>query len=189
MGLWHRIRPLLYVAVVSLCGAVPAHAWDWGGEKTVYLHDRNGEASPIGTVVFEPEGDKQRFSLMLDHSRFTDYFLSMREFKCVEGSAEILCHVPYPYPNPTTVTQDDLRWLEHALLFLFKTPDEFGARLWNGVYFQLAVTDEGIVGTPQAIDLNHIGAPPADASLPPFTADDRSEIEPGARWFERLSIR
>lgn len=180
---------LVGVAVLSLFAAMPAHAWDWGGEKTVYLHDRDGEARPIGTVVFQPEADKLRFSLVLDHSRFTDYFLSMREFKCVAGSAEILCHVPYPYPHPATVTHDDLRWLEHALLFLFKTPNEFGARLWNGVYFQLAVTDEGIVGTPQVIDLKHISAPPADASLPPFTPDDRSEIEPGVRWFERLSIR
>ena len=176
-------------AMLCALAAAPAQAWDWAGEKTVYLHDRDGETLPIGTIVFQATGGKQRFALAMDHSRLTDYFLSMREFKCVEGPSEVLCHVPYPYDNPATVTLDDLRWLEHALLFLVKSPKDFGANLWNGIYFQLAVTDDEIVGEPQAVDLNQISAPPDDEAQPPFEADDRSEIAPGVRWFERLSIR
>ena len=38
--------------------------------------------------------------------------------------------------------------LEHALLFMFKTRAEFGAKLWNGVYFQLTPTERGFEGWP-----------------------------------------
>ena len=53
-----------------------------------------------------------------------------------------------PYPNRGTVSADDLAWLEHSLLFLFKAPRDFGARLWNGLYYRMTLTDAGIVGTP-----------------------------------------
>lgn len=82
----------------------------------------------------------------------------------------------------------DLRWLEHSLLFLYKAPGDFGARLWNGLYYRMQITNQGIVGTPQAIDLVQIGAPPADNSVPPFGAGDLTEIPPGSRWISRLSI-
>ncbi|MBX9715612.1 MAG: hypothetical protein K2X42_03355, partial [Burkholderiaceae bacterium] len=71
---------------------------------------------------------------------------------------------------------------------MFKTPAEFGARLWNGIYFQLRLTDQGLVGTPQAIDLNQISAPPERAGVPPFRAPLRSDIGPDDRWFNRLTI-
>ena len=112
----------------------------------------------------------------------------MKEFKCLEGAGEVLCHVPYPYAQPGTVTPTDLAWLEHSLLFLFKLPNEFGAKLWNGLYFQLQMTDEGLVGTPQAIDLNLISAPPADLTKPPYRPALRDDIAPGARWAARLTI-
>jgi hypothetical protein len=99
----------------------------------VALHTRDGQAIPIGSITFLPQGDRIGFSLQLAHDRFKDYFLSMKEFKCLDGGEEIQCHVPYPYANPATVTPDDLAWLEHALLFLYKLPTEFGARLWNGL--------------------------------------------------------
>jgi hypothetical protein len=124
----------------------------------------------------------------VDHSKFTDHFLSMREFKCLQGAGEILCHVPYPYPRPSSVTREDFAWLEHALLFMFKLPSEFGAKLWNGVVFKLRLTEQGLVGTPQAVDLNLIGAPPARTDVPPYKPALREDIRPGTRWFERLTI-
>lgn len=97
--------------------------------------------------------------------------------------------MPYPYANPRTVSAGDLRWLEHSLLFLFKTQKEFGAKLWNGLYYRLQASDAGLVGTPEAVDLAQIGAPPADLSTPPYGPGDRSEIDPATRWFPRLLIR
>lgn len=177
-------------AMLLIAAAVPAaHAWELSGTKTITLHTREGQAVPIGTVSFEPKGNLQMFALHLDHSRFKDFFLSMKEFKCLESPQEIQCHVPYPYANPATVSVDDLRWLEHALLFLFKAPKDFGAKLWNGLYYRMEITSEGIVGTPEAVDLNLIGAPADDPSVPPYTIQDRSRIDPQSRWFSRLTIR
>lgn len=185
-AMMHRLAA---VAVTGLLAAAPCAAWELAGTRTIALHTRDGQAIPIGMVSFRPQGERIGFELTLDPAPFKDFFLSMREFKCVEGSEEIHCHVPYPYPSPASVTRDDLAWLEHALLFLYKTPDEFGARLWNGLYYRMAITDEGIVGTAEAVDLNLIAAPPADASVAPFGAAERSEITPGSRWIDRLTIR
>lgn len=183
--------PARTAGLAALLALAPllAHAWDLSGTRQVLLHGREGPPLALGTVRFTPAGDgRSAFVLTMAHEGFKDFFLSMREFKCVEAPKEVFCHVPYPYPQPGTVSATDLAWLEHALLFMFKTPSEFGAKLWNGIYFRLALTDQGLVGTPQAVDLNRISAPPADASVPPFRAALRDDIAPGARWFHRLTI-
>lgn len=188
-------HPLLRYFAAAAVGSLilawsgPASAWEMTGTKTVTMHTRTGQAIPIGSITFRPQGEKTGFSLQLEHGRFKDFFLSMREFKCIEGAEEIQCHVPYPYPNPATVTKDDLRWLEHALLFMYKLPTDFGARLWNGIYYRMRITGDGIVGTPEAVDLNHISAPPDDTSVPPFGPAERTEINPDSRWINRLTIR
>jgi len=45
-----------------------------------------------------------------------------------------------------------------------------------------------LVGTPQAIDLNSIAAPPKDTSSPPFRRALRDAMPPDARWIRSLSI-
>ena len=169
--------------------ALPALAWEMRGEKALLIEPREGSPILLGSVVFKPDGELVQFEIKLDHHAFKDYFLSMKEFKCLDGQTEIQCHVPYPYGNPRTVSATDLRWLEHSLLFLYKAHKEFGAKLWNGLYYRLQMTDAGLVGTPEAIDLAQIGAPPADPSTPPYGPADRSEIPPETRWFPRLLIR
>lgn len=168
----------------------PASAALLDGTKTVKLHARDGSSLPIGSVRFTPTANGQvAFVFERDPRAFSDYFLSMREFKCVEGRGEILCHVPYPYAQPGTVSASDLAWLEHSLLFIYKLPSEFGAKLWNGIYFRLQPgPGGGLVGTPQAVDLNLIGAPPARSGVPPYGPARRDDIRPGSRWFERLTI-
>lgn len=168
--------------------SVPAVAWELAGDKTITAHTRDGQAITLGTVSFKPQGEHATFTLHLDHARLKDFFLSMKEFKCLESAEEIQCHVPYPYPNPASVTRTDLRWLEHSLLFLYKAPRDFGARLWNGLYYQMQITDKGIVGTPQAIDLGQIGAPPADNSIPPYGPGERTDITQNSRWITSLTI-
>lgn len=158
------------------------------GTRQITLHAQGGAKVVIGQVRLTPgPQETSRFELTMNHAAFTDHFLSMREFKCLGGGTEILCHVPYPYPHPATVTDADPAWLEHALLFMFKKPGEFGAKLWNGVYWKLTRTERGWVGSPQAVDLNQIGAPP-DKPGPPFRPALRSDMPAGARWFERLTV-
>ncbi len=107
-------------------------------------------------------------------------------------AAEKCFATPYPYPQPGTVSAqpggNDFAWLEHSLLLMFKTPAEFGAKLWNGVYFPLRLTDQGREGLPQAVDLNRISAPPDKPGPPPFWPALRDDIAPGARGFEWLTI-
>lgn len=184
-----NLRPLasLLGGLVAIALAMPATAWELTGSKLITLHTRDGQSIAIGHVDFTPQGEQSSFKLHLDHAKLKDFFLSMKEFKCIEGE-EIHCHVPYPYANPATVSRTDLRWLEHSLLFLYKQPKDFGARLWNGLYYEMALTEKGLVGTPQAVDLALIGAPPDDTTIPPYGPGERSEITPDSRWIRSLSI-
>jgi len=182
-----RQQASLYFGILAIILAPPAAAWDLSGSKTIKLQTRDGQTIVLGTVEFIPKNEMSSFSLHLDQARLKDHFLSMKEFKCLEGE-EIHCHVPYPYPNPGTVSRSDLRWLEHSLLFLYKQPKDFGARLWNGLYYKMELTEKGIIGTPQAIDLALIGAPPADFSIPPYSPDDRADIPANSRWISGLAI-
>lgn len=167
----------------------PAPAWELQGSKAVVAHTRDQQRITLGRVHFEPRADGLvSFTVTLDAGRFSDHFLSMKEFKCIDGQTELVCHVPYPYPQPRTIRADDLAWLEHSLLFLYKLPREFGARLWNGLYFRLERTDQGLRGRPQAIDLNRISAPPDQPEQPPYRPAWRDDIAPGARWIESLTI-
>jgi hypothetical protein len=181
-------RHCLAFAVGSVFLANAALATPLVGQKTIALHSRDGQVSPIGTVNFEPQGEKIRFTVKMDPLKLKDFFLSMREFKCAEGPAEIQCYVPYPYAQPGTITNTDFSWLEHSLLFFYKQPTDFGAKLWNGVYYQLKPTAKGLTGEPQAVDMGLIGVPPDNLNVPPFTPADRSEMTPGARWFDKLTI-
>ncbi len=176
------------VLILCVAPAAPAMAWEMTGTKSVFVTTRDGQKLRIGTVNFTPAAqEKTAFKFALETERFTDYFLSMREFKCLSGAEEVVCYVPYPHPQPGTVSRTDLSWLEHNLLFFFKQPSDFGAKLWNGIYFQLEPGAAGLVGRPRAIDLNVIGAPPADA-LPPYSPALRDDMPLAQRRIQSLSI-
>jgi hypothetical protein len=185
-----RPRPwLLTAALAAALASNTAVAWELQGTKAIVAVTRDQQRLTLGTVEFTPRPDGRiAFAVHMDHAKFTDHFLSMKEFKCVEGGSEVSCHVPYPYPNPGTVTATDLSWLEHHLLFLFKLPKEFGAKLWNGLYYKLERTDTGLVGRPQSIDLNLISAPPAQTDKPPYRPALRDDVAAGVRWMDRIAI-
>jgi hypothetical protein len=180
-----------FFCLVLLMALAPlAGAWEMDGIKTVSIVTRDQQIIPIGTVEFTPmPNGAAGFKLNMDTKRFTDHFLSMKEFKCLEGGDEVLCHVPYPYKTPGIVDKRDFAWLEHSLLFLFKQPRDFGAKLWNGLYYRLEQDGEGLVGTPQAVDLNLISGPPDDLTIPPYNKSLRDDVPKGAHWIERLVIR
>ena len=157
------------------------------GTRTITAVFRDGHQVPIGTVTFSSQANNVvGFNVVMDYSTFTDYFLSMKEFKCLEGE-EVSCHVAYPYKNPQTITQGDLSWLEHSLLFLYKKPREFGAKLWNGTYYAFKPTSKGLIGYAQAVDLNYISAPSNTPNIPPYAADKRVDT-PNARSVDHLLI-
>lgn len=168
----------------------PACAWTLSGVQTITAHTQDHRATVIGTVKFTPQNDgSTAFDVAMSHDNFTDYFLSMKEFKCLSSPMEVICHVPYPYPHPEKITLEDLTWLEHNLLFLFKAPAEFGAKLWNGLYFRFTVTEQGLIGRPMAIDLNRISAPPEDLTLPSFGPQARDDITGSTHWIDSISIQ
>ena len=170
--------------------AAPAGAWELAGSKQISVLTRDQQRIPIGTVDFTPDAQGgAHFTLSMDHSQFHDHFLSMKEFKFLVSPDEVLCHVPYPYRQPGQVSANDFAWLEHSLLFLYKQPRDFGAKLWNGLYFRLARDGDGLVGLPQAVDLNLISAPPDDLNTPPYNAGTRDDVAPGSHWIAQIQIR
>lgn len=191
MTRWRRRSAVFAWAIGCLAGSAqaepPAFAFD--GDKAIVARTRDGQATRIGTVRFRAlESGRAGFEVRIDPAMMRDYFLSMREFKCLPAEVEVSCHVPYPYPQPATVSAGDLTWLEHSLLFFYKRPADFGAMLWNGVIYHLH--DEGgvLVGAPQSVDLNLISAPPERNDRAPFGPLERSDIAPGARWITELRI-
>ena len=185
------LSPMLAVfsLALALIGAGPVHALELSGTKAVVAIAADGSRVELGSVRFSPKpGGEASFELTMEREPFTDHFLSMREFKCLPGKTELSCYVPYPYANPRTVSLNNLAWLEHSLLFFYKTPAEFGAKLWNGIYFELSADANGLTGKPQAIDLNAISAPPKDLSQPPFRRSLRDDIPSDARWIRAIRI-
>ncbi len=176
-------------ALALLLGSGGANAFDFNGEKALIAVTKDGARTKIGRVVFTPvAGGASAFKVQMDHAVMRDHFLSMREFKCLPAEQEISCFVPYPYAQPGTASGTQLAWLEHSLLFFYKQPKDFGAKLWNGIVFQFSATPTALVGLPQAVDLNRIGVPPDNLSVPPYGAMDRDPFTPGARWLTELRI-
>ncbi len=186
--LWPCVLLLLFTC---LAANQPVWAGDGFplGNKSIYLKDNAGEEHPIGTVVFTPAADETiTYNLNIETERFKDFFLSMKEMKCLEGK-EIWCVIPYPYQHPESVSANDLRWLEHDLLFMFKAPNEFGANLWNGIYYDMTVENGVIRGTARAVDLNYIASPPDDLPTPPYGKFEIDDLEPSTRWLPYIEIR
>ena len=172
------------------------HAWELKGAHTVELLNASGEVFEIGQlqVVANNQSDEYDFTFTPKDGAFEVYFLSMRNFDCLTGKEEVYCHVVYPYDYPTQVSENNLTWLEHTFLFMHKSPSEFSAKLWNGIIYEMEITDEGIIGHPQAVDLNEISSPPAPGIAPYGDGSDidigeRGEINPASREFNQLRIR
>lgn len=156
-----------------------------GVAEEVLLVDVAGTEHGIGTIEFNADGT---YALEVDHRVFKDFFLSMKEMKCLEGR-EIWCHIPYPYAMPRTVSPGDYRWLSQDLLFMYKSPKEFGANLWQGIYYQFEETEEGLLGTAMHVDLNELAAPPDSLETPYYDESWLEPVNPQDRWLPMMIIR
>lgn len=185
------LLPLIGIAAVG----------GFSGDKQIFLVDKEGEKVSIGRGSCTPinmsanEADnitdlehRYRYQLFINYQRFTDYFLSMKEMKCLQGP-ELWCHLACQYEQPQRVARQDLSWLSHNLLFMFKPRVSFGANFWNGIYYDLDFNGDVIMGCAQALDLNLLAALPDDLMAPPLLNEERAYIDSAGRWLPTLIIR
>jgi hypothetical protein len=158
------------------------------GEKQIFLIDQAGETTLIGSVEFLPDSEEGVYQFNLDRPKFQEHFLSMRPFQCLEHPQQMVCHLAYPYAIKRRIGQDELTDLEYDLLFLHKTPQEYGINAWNGLYYQLEFDDDRLKGSLQEVDLNILAVPPAEGELRPITDDMFYEAEDGKHAFPRIEI-
>lgn len=158
------------------------------GTKKIHLVDNKGDKYFIGTVTFSNKAEKTHYQMDIEHQIFKDYFLSMKEMKCLEGP-ELWCHLAYPYSSPRNITTTDFSWLSHDLLFMYKKASQFGANFYQGIYYNFKHSSDKLIGTAMAVDLNLLAAPPQNTTLPPITAQDIDELEPANRWLPKIEIK
>ncbi len=180
----------LYLILISLLIFFSASSFaSLTGEKEVFLIEKNGSLQKIATVEFTAEGKGYRYSINLDAKDFDDQFLSMRPFKCLMGSEQVVCYVPYPYKNQKHIEAGDLVDLEYDLLFLHKHPTEYGINLWNGMYYALEIEGDTIKGKLHELDMNLLSAPPEDGNIRPISRDDIFEADADSQRYPELLIR
>lgn len=152
--------------------------------RAAFLEDIDGTRTQIATVEIESDGGYQ---LEMTDTAFTDHFLSMRPFKCLEGPEKNWCHVPYPYEIKRNVSSD-MTDLEYDFLFVWKNANDYGINMWNGVYYQIEKVDGKLVGALHEMDMDALSAPPSAGNLRPLSAKDLHESDPESHWLPRLVI-
>jgi len=158
-------------------------------EMTVTLHTVDDEKIDIGKLEITSESDGYHYKFHLDDEKFEDEFLSMRPFKCMKNEKIMLCHLAYSYPNNKFISSGKLTDLEYDLLFLHKKSADYGIDAWNGLYYLLKESQNGVEGTLQEVDLNILAAPPEEGDLRPITADMLHPADPLHHWFPKLTIQ
>ena len=177
---------IIFVLLIGATSVVQASFYD--GLKKIYLVSSGGELTHIANVAFELQDNKIKYSVTLVDKPFDDHFLSMRPFKCIKGKIQVMCYVPYPYEKSGFISHDNLTELSYDLLFLHKSPAEYGINLWNGVFYQLKKEADRIVGLVYEVDMNTIASPPETDGLP-FTEDLVFEADLSNYVYPRLLIQ
>ncbi len=152
--------------------------------REVFLQDGQGARIQIATLTIAADGSYETEML---GAPFSDHFLSMRPFKCLEGPEKHWCHVPYPYEIARNI-HADLTDLEYDLLFVWKGANEYGINMWNGVYYQLEQVGGVIVGTLHEMDMDVLSAPPPAGELRPLQDKDLHASDPESHWLPRVII-
>ena len=170
-----RAAAFAIAVLASAAGAEP---------RGVFLEAQDGTQIRIATVEVTQGGD---YAVQMEDAPFSDHFLSMRPFRCLEGPAKHWCHVPYPYEIARNIDAD-LTDLEYDFLFLWKGATEYGINMWNGVYYKLEDQDGRLVGTLHEMDMDLLSAPPDAGDLRPLKASDLHESDPDSHWLPRMII-
>ena len=158
------------------------------GKKLVLLESAGGESFELGSLDISRDGSQWRFSFSPNDAGFSDHFLSMRPFKCIDGES-MYCHLVYPYDKPQTMTAEDFGNLEYEFLFIVRSPNEYGIDPYNGRYYVIRREKDMLVGEARAVDLNILAAPPEAGVTRPITETELDIIELESERFPRLIIR
>lgn len=181
-------KPLILLSVFAMVVPFPALAFDFLGERTIKLAEVGGEQHAMGTISFSKTNGQTTYTIDWNDQSFAEHFLSMRPFKCFEGSSKHWCRVPYPYDIKRTVSAADLTDLEYDLLFIWKGSAEYGINMWNGVYYQLEIDGNKLVGKINEMDMDKLGVPPEAGNLRPIREVDLEEGDPDSHWLPYLII-
>ncbi len=159
-------------------------------EKTISLIGKDGSKLQVAKVIFTAqENNTESFEIKWDDSKFSEHFLSMRPFKCIDGQ-QTVCHLGYPYKTKNRISKTDLQDLEYALLFIHKNEKEYGINFWNGVYYRLKREENGaITGTIWETDMNELASPPAKEYDRPIGGADLVEGAEGKHRFPQIIIQ
>lgn len=152
--------------------------------RSVFLEDATGQRIKVAAVHIDDAGT---YRVTMNDAPFTDHFLSMRPFKCLEGPDKHWCHVPYPYEIRRNLAKDPTD-LEYDFLFVWKGSTDYGINMWNGVYYKLTENDGKWTGTLHEMDMDTLSAPPAAGELRPLSAKDLHESDPESHWLPYLVI-
>ncbi len=181
--------PTELLCTLALAAVLPATAAELPARMDIKLHpDGGGDPVRIGYLDLKQSGGGYDYLVSLDSPELEDKFLSMRPFKCLDGPHNMVCHLAYTYEIKRHITSEDLTDLEYDLLFLHKTPSEYGINAWNGLYYKLTLDGNRLDGALHEVDLNILAAPPEDGDLRPIGAADLHEAEEGRHSYPRLVI-
>lgn len=155
---------------------------------TITLHASDKESVDIGQITFTAKDDGYSYELSLDEEKFEKQFLSMRPFDCMQKPEIMVCHLPYPYQNNKYISAEDMVDLEYELMFLHKYPGAYGIDPWNGIYYLMKFTDDGIEGVLHDVDMKVLTAPPEEGNLRPLTHKMLYDANPAKHWFNTVTI-
>jgi len=162
-----------------------------GAQQRYEIHftgDGDG-ALVVGSLEIDALDVADGYRVTLRDGAFGDFFLSMRPFRCITHGDKMLCHLPYPYENRRVIGRDDLTDLEYDLLFIARSPTEYGIDPWNGRYFRLRWDGDRIVGEMYETDLDVLAAPPDAGDFRPLADADMLRVEPSdTQWAPTLRI-
>lgn len=178
------MRAILWAtAAVATVGATASQALD-DGSYGVWLEDVAGQSIRVADIAVS----QGTYTLNMAEAPFSDHFLSMRPFKCLEGPDKLWCHVPYPYDIKREI-ELDLTDLSYDFLFVWKPSGEYGIDLWNGVYYVVGKDLTGLIGEMHEIDMNLLAVPPAAGELRPISSKHLELADPDSHWLPVLRIK
>lgn len=179
-------RPVGF-AVLLACFSLTGNASAEQNYRIILLTPADKELT-VGKLTVTAMAADNGFKVELDEAAFSDHFLSMRPFKCLADAENMQCYLPYTYQNRRHITQSDLTDLEYDLLFIERSPKEYGIDPWNGRYYRMRWEGSNIVGEIMEVDLNILAAPPKEGNLRPITSEDLNETELENQWLPRIRI-